>query len=222
MKRKITLIVGTTALCVALLTGCGDNASTAESKDEGVDSVRMQQETAESIGTASQESTDSTATKEEKQRNAELEESARKFKSAENYQASGEYFKAYSLYQKVIEDDSNYTEAQKRAAEMLELYWKQQDDLVEQGEYQTAIENTLDVMSFLNMTSPLDNDIGLEKTILQVAEKLAKTCGLRRFTKGYYIKQPNMDCQPTEFTALSRHRAVFSWAGKGGIPICGA
>lgn len=27
------------------------------------------------------------------------------------------------------------------------------------------------------MTSPLDNDIGLEKTILQVAEKLAKTCG---------------------------------------------
>ena len=177
MKRKITLIVGTTALCVALLTGCGDNASTAESKDEGVDSVSMQQETAESIGTASQESTDSTATKEEKQRNAELEESARKFKSAENYQASGEYFKAYSLYQKVIEDDSNYTEAQKRAAEMLELYWKQQDDLVEQGEYQTAIENTLDVMSFLNMTSPLDNDIGLEKTILQVAEKLAKTCG---------------------------------------------
>lgn len=162
---------------MALLTGCGSNASTAESKDEGANSVSIQQETAESIETASQESTDSTATKEEKQRNAELEESARKFKSAENYQESGEYFKAYSLYQKVIEDDSNYTEAQKRAAEMLELYWKQQDDLVEQGEYQTAIENTLDVMSFLNMTSPLDNDMGLEKTILQVAEKLAKTCG---------------------------------------------
>ena len=33
---------------------------------------------------------------------------------------------------------------------------------------------------------------------------------LRRFTKGYYIKQPNMDCQPTEITALMRHRAVFS------------
>ena len=47
-------------------------------------------------------------------------------------------------------------------------------------------------------------------------------CFLRRFTKGYYIKQLKMDCQPTEFTALSRHRAVFSWAGKGGIPICGA
>ena len=51
---------------------------------------------------------------------------------------------------------------------------------------------------------------------------IEKNLSLRRFTKGYYIKQPNMDCQPTEFTALSRHRAVFSWAGKGGIPICGA
>ena len=160
-----------------MLTGCGSDAGTAESKVEGANSESMQQETAESVEATSQESTDSTATKEEKQRNAELEESAQKFKSAENYQESGEYFKAYSLYQKVIEDDSNYTEAQKRAAEMLELYWKQQDDLVEQGEYQTAIENTLDVMSFLNMTSPLDNDMGLEKTILQVAEKLAKTCG---------------------------------------------
>ena len=34
--------------------------------------------------------------------------------------------------------------------------------------------------------------------------------GLRRWTKGYTIKQPNMDCQPTEITALRRHRAVFS------------
>ena len=33
---------------------------------------------------------------------------------------------------------------------------------------------------------------------------------LRRWTKGYTIKQPNMDCQPTEITALMRHRAVFS------------
>lgn len=54
-----------------------------------------------------------------------------------------------------------------------------------------------------------------------VEPKKSNTGCLRRFTKGYYIKQPNMDCQPTEFTALSRHRAVFSWAG-GGIPICGA
>ena len=33
---------------------------------------------------------------------------------------------------------------------------------------------------------------------------------LRRRTKGYTIKQPNMDCQPTEITAQMRHRAVFS------------
>lgn len=33
---------------------------------------------------------------------------------------------------------------------------------------------------------------------------------LRRWTKGYTIKQPNMDCQPTEITTLMRHRAVFS------------
>ena len=33
---------------------------------------------------------------------------------------------------------------------------------------------------------------------------------LHRWTKGYTIKQPNMDCQPTEITALMRHRAVFS------------
>lgn len=33
---------------------------------------------------------------------------------------------------------------------------------------------------------------------------------LRRWTKGYTIKQSNMDCQPTEITALMRHRAVFS------------
>ena len=55
-----------------------------------------------------------------------------------------------------------------------------------------------------------------------VAIALVILLRLRRFTKGYYIKQLKMDCQPTEFTALSRHRAVFSWAGKGGIPIIGA
>ena len=40
-------------------------------------------------------------------------------------------------------------------------------------------------------------------------ENLLFNC-LRRWTKGYTIKQPNMDCQPTEITALMRHRAVFS------------
>ena len=46
------------------------------------------------------------------------------------------------------------------------------------------------------------------------AERFFKERGikyqLRRWTKGYRIKQPNMDCQPTEITALMRHRAVFS------------
>ena len=45
---------------------------------------------------------------------------------------------------------------------------------------------------------------------------------LRRWTKGYTIKQSNMDCQPTEITALMRHRAVFSQAEEGGIPTSGA
>lgn len=45
---------------------------------------------------------------------------------------------------------------------------------------------------------------------------------LRRWTKGYTIKQLNMDCQPTGITALMRHRAVFSQAEEGGIPTSGA
>ena len=171
MRRKIAGTVGSVLLCVLLLAGCSDGASTADSTAVNSVSQSSQQETVDTTATSE------AISKEEQERKAALEESERKFKSAENYQEGGEYFKAYSLYQKVIEDDSNYTEAQKRAAEMLDLYWKQQDSLVEQGEYQTAIENTLDVMSFLNMTSPLDNDMGLERTILQVAEKLAKNCG---------------------------------------------
>ena len=170
MRRKITGTVGSVLLCVLLLAGCSDGASTADSTAVNSVSQSSQQETVDTTATSE------AISKEEQERKAALEESERKFKSAENYQEGGEYFKAYSLYQKVIEDDSNYTEAQKRAAEMLDLYWKQQDSLVEQGEYQTAIENTLDVMSFLNMTSPLDNDMGLERTNLQVAEKLAKNC----------------------------------------------
>lgn len=166
MKCKIAGAVGAVLLCAALLAGCSNGASTADST-----AVSSQQETASS--TAASE----VISKEEKEHKAALEESARKFKSAENYQESGEYFKAYSLYQKVIEDDSNYTEAQKRATEMLDLYWKQQDALVEQGEYQTAVENTASAMSFMGLTSPLDSGIELEKTILQVSEKLAQSCG---------------------------------------------
>lgn len=120
MRRKIAGTVGSVLLCVLLLAGCSDGASTA------VNSVSQssQQETVDTTATSE------TISKEEQERKAALEESERKFKSAENYQEGGEYFKAYSLYQKVIEDDSNYTEAQKRATEMLDLYWKQQDALV--------------------------------------------------------------------------------------------
>ena len=53
-----------------------------------------------------------------------------------------------------------------------------------------------------------------------VVESLS-TASFASVYKGIHIKTLKMDCQPTEFTALSRHRAVFSWAGKGGIPIYG-
>ena len=171
MRRKIAGTVGTVLLCAALLAGCSNGASTADSTAVRSVNSGSQQETVDTTATSE------AISKEEQERKAALEESERKFKSAENYQEDGEYFKAYSLYQKVIEDDSNYTEAQKRATEMLDLYWKQQDALVEQGEYQTAIENTASAMSFMGLTSPLDSGIELEKTILQVAEKLAQSCG---------------------------------------------
>ena len=171
MRRKIAGTVGAVLLCAALLAGCSNGASTADSTAVSSVNSGSQQETVDTTATSE------AISKEEQERQAALEESERKFKSAENYQESGEYFKAYSLYQKVIEDDSNYTEAQKRATEMLDLYWKQQDALVEQGEYQTAIENTASAMSFMGLTSPLDSGIELEKTILQVAEKLAQSCG---------------------------------------------
>ena len=65
-------------------------------------------------------------------------------------------------------------------------------------------------------------ELDYEKDIIAFGECYAKGGGfmkrrvlslvtvLRRWTKGYTIKQPNMDCQPTEITALMRHRAVFS------------
>ena len=49
-----------------------------------------------------------------------------------------------------------------------------------------------------------------ELGVSDVTVKLIIGDTLRRWTKGYTIKQPNMDCQPTEITALMRHRAVFS------------
>ena len=52
--------------------------------------------------------------------------------------------------------------------------------------------------------------------------KTGRASGAYREDFGLHLRGKRMDCQPTEFTALSRHRAVFSWAGKGGIPIIGA
>ena len=57
----------------------------------------------------------------------------------------------------------------------------------------------------------------IDKELTRASKRAIETLGekdiyyiLRRWTKGYTIKQPNMDCQPTEITALMRHRAVFS------------
>lgn len=115
MRRKIAGTVGAVLLCAALLAGCSNGASTADSTAVSSVNSGSQQETVDTTATSE------AISKEEQERKAALEESERKFKSAENYQEGGEYFKAYSLYQKVIEDDSNYTEAQKRATEMLDL-----------------------------------------------------------------------------------------------------
>lgn len=88
------------------------------------------------------------------------------------------------------------------------------------------LERAFDVNQFDDLVRPVMLGVLVLNGDLQIPQMGAEVkfmrLILRRFTKGYYIKQPNMDCQPTEFTALSRHRAVFSWAGKGGIPICGA
>ena len=164
-------MISLTLLCMALLAGCSDNTA---------DSTSAQQETAESTAiseVASRNSADSAVSKEEQQLEAPLSEAEQKFKSAENYQESGDYYKAYTLYQKIDADDSNYNEAQKRAAEMLDLYWKQQDTLIEQGDYQTALDNAVQAMNFANMTSFSGDEDGLESTILTVAEKIAGSCG---------------------------------------------
>lgn len=173
MRRKIAGTVGSVLLCVLLLAGCSDGASTADSIVGS--SVSAQQESTAAIEATSQESIESKA---EQKRTEELDESAGKFKSAENYQESEEYFKAYALYQKVTEDSSYYSEAQERAEEMLKLYWENQDKLIKQGEYQAALTNTVQAMNFTNMTEFSGNDEnGLESTILTVAEEIAKSCG---------------------------------------------
>lgn len=171
MRRKIAGTVGSVLLCVLLLAGCSDGASTADSTAVNSVSQSSQQETVDTTATSE------AISKEEQERKAALEETEQKFKSAENYQESGDYYKAYILYQKIDADDSNYNEAQKRAAEMLDLYWKQQDTLIEQGDYQTALDNAVQAMNFANMTSFSGDEDGLGSTILTVAEKIAGSCG---------------------------------------------
>lgn len=72
------------------------------------------------------------------------------------------------------------------------------------------------VPNFIWFVVPAPNDIFRGESITETVDAIASICqvlmvmSLRRWTKGYTIKQPNMDCQPTEITALMRHRAVFS------------
>lgn len=209
MRRKIAKTVSSVLLCAALLAGCSNGASTADSIVGS--SVSAQQESTAAIEATSQESIESKA---EQKRTEELDESAGKFKSAENYQESEEYFKAYALYQKVTEDSSYYSEAQERAEEMLKLYWENQDKLIKQGEYQAALTNTVQAMNFTNMTEFSGNDEnGLESTILTVAEEIAKSCGFNSPKASWdeiytlYKFKINIDCSginEKNLTSLSK------------------
>lgn len=138
-------------------------------------------------------------------------ETSQKFKSATNYQEGGEYYKAYILYKEVPANAVDYEEAQSCAQKALDLYWKQQDELIEKGDYEKAIEYTVSSMSFIWLKSPLKSEDGLEKTILEVAEKLADSTGFTNPVAtmkeapiyGYLI---DIDCDGvdgTEFEALT-------------------
>ena len=91
MRRKIAGTVGSVLLCVLLLAGCSDGASTADSTAVNSVSQSSQQETVDTTATSE------AISKEEQERKAVLEETEQKFKSAENYQESGDYYKAYTL-----------------------------------------------------------------------------------------------------------------------------
>ena len=216
MRRKIAKTVSSVLLCAALLAGCSNGASTADSIVGS--SVSAQQESTATIEATSQESVESKA---EQKRTEEIDESARKFKSAENYQESEEYFKAYALYQKVTEDSSYYSEAQERAEEMLKLYWENQDKLIKQGEYQAALTNTVQAMNFINMTEFSGNDEnGLESTILTVAEEIAKSCGFNSPKASWdeiytlYKFKINIDCSGINgknLTSLSKSEIAIKY-----------
>lgn len=138
-------------------------------------------------------------------------EPSQKFKSATNYQEGKEYYKAYILYKEVPTNAVDYKEAQNCAQKALDLYWKQQDELIEKGDYEKAIEYTVSSMSFIWLKSPLKSADGLETTILEVAEKLAESTGFTNPVAtmkeapihGYLI---DIDCDGvdgTEFESLS-------------------
>ena len=105
----------------------------------------------------------------------------------------------------------DYKEAQNCAQKALDLYWKQQDELIEKGDYEKAIEYTISSMSFIWLKSPLKSADGLETTILEVAEKLAESTGFTNPVatmkeapiQGYLI---DIDCDGVdgiEFESLS-------------------
>ena len=64
--------------------------------------------------------------------------------------------------------------------------------------------------SACNMAEYLIKEMARKQGVTEQLKAVDMMRWLRRWTKGYTIKQPNMDCQPTEITALMRHRAVFS------------
>lgn len=172
MKCKIAGTVGSVLLCAVLLAGCSSRT----------------------INTAKD-------TTEESEPTQIVSQFSQKFVSAENYQKSGEYYKAYILYRKVSPNDSCYEKAQECATQALDLYWKQQDELIEQQDYQTALNNTVQSMNFTNMTtfSGADEN-GVESTVLRVAENIAENCGYDNpkasWSKIYTISKftINIDC----------------------------
>lgn len=137
-------------------------------------------------------------------------EASQKFKSATNYQEGGEYYKAYILYKEVPTNAVDYEEAQSCAQKALELYWKQQEELIEKGDYEKAIEYTVSSMSFIWLKSPLKSEDGLETTILEVAEKLAESIGFTNPVAtmkeapiyGYLIDIDCDEIEGTEFESL--------------------
>ena len=149
MKYEMVGKAGTLLLCAVLLAGCGNSVT--------------------NIGTEKIVPSAATQT---------ISRTSQKFESAESYQKNREYYKAYILYKKVEPSDDDYAEAQERATQALDLYWKQQDELIVKQDYQTALNQALQSMNFANMTTfSVTSENGVESTILRVAESIAENCG---------------------------------------------